>query len=190
MRVYFCLSRTTPSSPPRRANVLLDAAIARELEDFALLDKCGTLLGSNRGYFVPPNSREPLPRPLAFTTHVLPAVTYASALFYAGLIRIGAMPEVGFVATDKLLHALAFGGLALLLARAVHFLQPSAALTKKLLLGGAGSSMLGLLLEFCQALTVYRSADIWDWVADTVGALLAIGLAFVLFAWIPRRVHG
>jgi VanZ family protein len=121
---------------------------------------------------------------------VLPAVAYASALFYGGLIRIGAMPEVGFVATDKLLHALAFGGLALLLARAAHFLQPSATLAKKLLRGGVGSSLLGLMLEVCQAFTAYRSADIWDWIADTVGALLAIGVAFVIFAWVPRRVHG
>jgi len=46
------------------------------------------------------------------------------------------------------------------------------------------------MLEVCQAFTAYRSADIWDWIADTVGALLAIGVAFVIFAWVPRRVHG
>jgi len=144
----------------------------------------------NRGSCLPPDARELPHRRPAFATHVLPAVTYASALFYAGLIRIGAMPEVGFIATDKLLHALAFGGLALLLTCTAHFLRPNATLAKKLLLGCAGSSLLGLLLELCQALTSYRSADIWDWIADTLGALLAIGLAFVLSAWIPRRAHG
>jgi VanZ family protein len=121
---------------------------------------------------------------------VLPAVGYASALFYAGLIRIGAMPDVGFVASDKLLHALAFGGLALLLSRAAHFLRPDVSLAKKLVLGCAGSSMLGMLLELCQALTIYRSADIWDWIADTIGALLLSGLAYALLAWVPRRAHG
>jgi VanZ family protein len=115
---------------------------------------------------------------------------YASALFYGGLIRIGALPEVGFVATDKLLHASAFGGLALLLARADHWLRPSATLARKLWLGCAGSSLLGLLLEVCQAFTSYRSADALDWLADTVGALLAVGLAYALFACIPRRAHG
>ena len=140
--------------------------------------------------FVPPDRNELPPTPLTFATHVLPAVLYASALFYGGLIHIGVLPEVGFVATDKLLHALAFGGLALLLARAAHFLQPSATLAKKLLRGAAGSSLLGLSLEVCQAFTVYRSGDIWDWIADTVGALLAIGLAFAFLAWVPRRVHG
>lgn len=139
---------------------------------------------------MPIHANELTHRPLAFATHVLPAAAYASVIFYAGLIRIGALPEVGFVASDKLLHALVFGGLALLLARAVHFLQPNASLTKKLVLGCTGSSLLGLLLELCQALTVYRSADVWDWIADTVGALLAIGLAALLFTWIPRRAHG
>jgi len=139
---------------------------------------------------VPTDASELPHRRLAFATHVLPAATYASALFYVGLIRIGAMPEVGFIATDKLLHALAFGGLALLLTRAVHFLRPSVTLAKKLLLGCAGSSLLGLLLELCQALTSYRSADVWDWVADTLGALLAVGLTWVLLGWIPRRAHG
>ncbi|MEI9939948.1 MAG: VanZ family protein [Pseudomonadota bacterium] len=129
-------------------------------------------------------------RPIAFVTHVLPAVAYTSAIFYGGLIRIGALPEVGFVATDKLLHALAFGGLALLLARAVHWLRPNSSLAKKLLLGCAVSSLLGLLLELCQACTVYRSADPWDWLADTVGALLTIGFAFAVFSCIPRRAHG
>ena len=137
-----------------------------------------------------PHSNDLLPRSVGFGTHVLPALGYAGALFYWGLIHIGALPEVGFVATDKLLHALAFGGLALLVARAVHWLRPGIPLAKKLWLGCAGSSFLGLLLEVCQAFTAYRSADLLDWVADTVGALLALGLAFTLFAWMPRRAHG
>ncbi|HEY3256170.1 MAG TPA: VanZ family protein [Polyangiaceae bacterium] len=120
---------------------------------------------------------------------MLPTAVYASAIFYGGLIHLDALPEVGFIATDKLLHALAFGGLALLLARTAHFLRPKATLAKKLTLGSAGSSFLGLLLELCQAFTPYRSADAWDWVADSVGALLAVGLVLALFAWIPRRAH-
>jgi len=130
------------------------------------------------------------PSAASFGTQVLPAIAYASAIFYGGLIRLGPLPEVGFTATDKLLHALAFGGLSLLLARAAHWLRPALSLSKKLMLGGVGSSILGLLLELCQALTVYRSADAWDWFADTLGAVLAIGLAFALFAWVPRRAPG
>jgi VanZ family protein len=139
---------------------------------------------------VPSDAREFPHRPLDFATHVLPAGVYACGIFYAGLVRMGALPEVGFVAIDKLLHALVFGGLSLLLARLVHYFRARVSLAKKLWLGGAGSSLLGLLLELCQSFTAYRSADALDWLADTVGALLAIGLAFVLFARFPRRAHG
>jgi VanZ family protein len=137
---------------------------------------------------VPTDSNELGQRPFAFATHVLPAFGYASAIFYGGLIRLAALPEVGFVPTDKLLHALAFGGLSLLLARAVHWFQPRAPVIKKLWLGGVGSSLLGLLLELCQAFTAYRSADVFDWLADSVGAVLATGFAFALFAWSERPV--
>jgi VanZ family protein len=119
-------------------------------------------------------------RRLAFASQVLPAIAYTLALFYGGLIRLGALPEVGFVPTDKLLHALAFGGLAALLARAMHWLRPTTTLRSKLFLAALGSSCLGLLLEICQAFTVYRSADPWDWVADTVGATLAAAALLVI----------
>jgi VanZ family protein len=121
---------------------------------------------------------------------VLPAAGYASVVFYTGLIKLGPLPEGRVIATDKLLHAVAFGALALLIARAAHWYRPRATLARKLGLGGFGSSALGMLLEVCQAFTTYRSADILDWVADTVGALLALGLAFAFFFWVPRRVHG
>ena len=136
------------------------------------------------------DANEPRHRSFAFATQVLPAAAYTVALFYSGLIRIGALPEVGFVATDKLLHALAFGGLALLLARASNWLGVARSLRHKLVLGGVGASLLGLLLEVCQAFTVYRTADVWDWVADTIGAVIAAVVAFALCAWLPRRAHG
>jgi len=139
---------------------------------------------------VPTDVNEPRHRRITFATHVLPAVVYGGGIFYAGLIKIGPLPEGPVIATDKLLHALAFGALGLLIARAAHWLRPRATLAKKLVLGGVGSSALGLWLEVCQAFTSYRSADLWDWLADTVGALLALGLAFVLLTWVPRRVHG
>ena len=139
---------------------------------------------------MPSDANELRHRRVTFATHVLPAVGYGGAIFYGGLIKLGPLPEGPVIATDKLLHALAFGGLALLIARAAHWLRPTAPLTKKLVLGGLGSSALGLWLEVCQAFTSYRSADVWDWLADSVGALLSLGFAWAFFTWIPRRAHG
>ena len=129
-------------------------------------------------------------RPLSFAVNVLPALLYAAAIFYGGLIRMGALPQVGFVATDKLLHASAFAGLALLLARASHWVWPASPLRTILFRGAFGASAAGLLLELCQAFTPYRSADPWVWVADTIGALLAVAVGFAVLKWVPRRAHG
>ena len=133
----------------------------------------------------------PQNRRIAFLTQVAPALAYAGFVFYAGLIRMGALPEVGFVATDKLLHTLVFGGLAVLLARSLHWLKPALSVGGKLALGAIGSSLLGFLLELCQALVPYRSSDVWDWVADTLGAVLATGLAFLIWRywWKARGEH-
>ncbi len=89
--------------------------------------------------------------------------------------------------TDKLLHALSFGGLALLLVRAARALWQSSEPSGRLWFGVCGSSFFGATLEICQYFVPYRSAEFLDWLADTVGAVLAVGLlALVLRA---KRAH-
>ena len=129
-------------------------------------------------------------RRLAVLTDVAPAVVYAGVLFYFGLIRLGKLPEVGPVPTDKLLHGLAFGGLALLLMRSLRFFQPAAPYRTLVLFGVAVASLLGALLEVCQSFVAYRSAEFMDWVADTVGALLIVASLSALRSLARRRVHG
>jgi len=132
----------------------------------------------------------PSRRPLLFVSHVVPAVLCVAAIFYGGLIRMRELPEVGFMPTDKLLHALTFGGLAFLLMRSARFAWPRATRQKQLLLGALGSSALGALLEVCQAFVPYRSADPLDWLADTVGAGLLVGLLCLCWRLLPGRSHG
>ena len=92
--------------------------------------------------------------------------------------------------TDKLLHAAAFGGLALLLARAVRYSSARSSLLKCLWFGALGSSALGALLEVCQAFVPYRSSDPLDWLADTVGAALAVCAALAFLRMVHKRVEG
>jgi VanZ family protein len=129
-------------------------------------------------------------RSLSFATQVVPAVLYTAAIFYGGLIRMRELPQVGFVPTDKLLHTAVFGGLAILIKRAARFLLSSSSLPKQLLVGAFGASALGALLEICQAFVPYRSADVWDWVADTLGAALAVGVWFAGSRLLPRHADG
>lgn len=104
---------------------------------------------------------------------ILP-LAYAAAIFYGGVVNIGELPQTRFIASDKLLHAGAFLGLEVLVEWALVGREARArralALTAAIGLGG--------LLELVQAALPYRSADIWDLIADSVGALLgALGLA-------------
>jgi VanZ family protein len=127
---------------------------------------------------------------LSFAIHLGPAALYVGAIFYGGLIRMRELPELGFVPTDKLLHAAAFAGLAFLLFRAAVFGIPRATAHRQLLWGAFGASALGALLEVCQAFVPYRSADPLDWVADTVGAALAVALVTAWSQLASKRAEG
>jgi VanZ family protein len=138
---------------------------------------------------IPPH-QTPGVEPAVLIRDVFPAAAYVGVIFYTGLIRLGKLPEVGFVATDKLLHALVFGGLAILLARAARVLLPGMPVPKRLAVAVLGASFLGALLEVCQLLVSYRSAEFLDWLADTVGAVGAAGLCALYVQLTSRRAHG
>lgn len=109
-------------------------------------------------------------RPRGLWLDVVPAVVYLGVLFWFGLIPLKRLPGPEFALADKVWHAAAFGGLGLLLTRVALFLRRpggSAALW-----GAAGATLLGGALEVLQSLTPYRSADLADFVADALGALL------------------
>ena len=98
----------------------------------------------------------------------------AAALLWAGLIFLtSAQPaqparfwwlDLPFV--DKVVHAVVFGVLGALLHLA----------TAKPWLSILLTSLYGVTDEWHQMSTVGREADPWDWVADTVGAILAVGI--------------
>lgn len=109
----------------------------------------------------------------------LPALLYSMGLFYGGVIDVGPLPEIPHVATDKLLHAGAFGGLAGLLV----FALPELATRRRQVIGASLSTGVGALLELVQSALPYRSAELLDLLADAVGAVLGA----LVFAWALRR---
>jgi VanZ family protein len=113
-------------------------------------------------------------KPWGLVLDVLPAPLYLAALFWGGLAPLKSLPGPQFEWVDKVWHLGAFAGLAVLSSRAMrHFgRSPALAARDSMLLAVA----LGGLLEVFQSLTPYRSADIWDWIADTIGAVLAYGI--------------
>ncbi|AOS42972.1 VanZ like family protein [Lacunisphaera limnophila] len=84
-----------------------------------------------------------------------------------------AVPDMGWLEPDKLGHFAAYGALATAILRHPALIRwPLLGLWWALPL----ASLYGLGDEFRQSLNVYRSYDLADWAADTVGAAVAVTL--------------
>lgn len=106
-----------------------------------------------------------------------PAFLYVAGVFYGGVIDVGPLPELPALSADKVLHALAFLGLGLLIELALYELPP----VRRRILAVVLSAGAGGLLELVQATLPYRSADIWDFVADALGALTSALVSWLVF---------
>jgi VanZ family protein len=122
-----------------------------------------------------------------FFLYILPTLLYVVVLFWLGAVQMSMEMPHGMFPEDKLKHFVAFGLLVFLLLRTLRFQWSSEPLGRLVMLSAAGSSAIGALLEVWQSLFPYRSSDFADWVADTLGALLA-GLLAML--WFRRRRNG
>ena len=100
------------------------------------------------------------------------AATYWATLFVLTHLPIRA--QVNISGIDKLQHAIAYCGLAILLCVAAAMFRPASRLV-----------LIGVLLliaayaafdEISQGWVRHRSPDIWDWCADLFGASLGTAL--------------
>lgn len=105
--------------------------------------------------------------------HVLPALLYVVAVFYMGSIAVDPPGELAFDWSDKVLHALAFGGMQFTLARAMRFSWPELSAERVAVRSVVTAAACGGVLELWQAALPHRSAELLDFVADAVGAGLA-----------------
>jgi VanZ family protein len=103
-------------------------------------------------------------------------VVVTTALTIAMLWPLEAPPPAP-EGSDKLVHFIAFAALAFPLARTGRF---------GLLPVFIGASAFGATIELIQP-TFNRSADLNDWVADTLGALIGIGLGLAYRRVRPHR---
>jgi VanZ family protein len=102
---------------------------------------------------------------------VWPAVLDAALILVIGSLPVAPPGAQRF--SDKTLHCIAFGILAWLACRAFRYFSPEVP-GRALGFGFASSVALGGGLELWQAFLPYRSAEFLDFVADAVGALIAV----------------
>lgn len=107
-------------------------------------------------------------------------LVYLAVLFWAGLIPLKHLPGPEFKLADKVWHAAAFGGLAVLGSRALRHWKRSSDFANRAAAWLAVA--LGGVLEILQSFTAYRSADVADFAADALGA----GLAYLVLVQLTR----
>lgn len=100
----------------------------------------------------------------------LPAFAVATIIFMLSAERELPAAAFSFPYADKLLHAGAYGVLAL----AIHIALPKGPERWRSFIAVAIASAYGLTDELHQRTVPGRSCDVWDWVADTAGAALAM----------------
>jgi len=116
----------------------------------------------------------------SFVANVGPAFAYAALVFWGGTVEIPPPPFAPpALAWDKLGHVIAFALMQLVWWRAIRYELPNLGLRAQCLWAALIAAVLGGVLELYQGALPHRSADLFDLVADVIGAALA--------AWLVQR---
>ncbi len=98
-------------------------------------------------------------------------------LAYAYLIFAASSEDTSSIAiprhVDKLIHFVVFGFLCLMICWALSSARIGSKNIYKLILAIGITSFYGMSDEFHQSFTPHRSVDVFDWLADTAGAVAA-----------------
>ena len=105
----------------------------------------------------------------------VPVVLYAGAIFYLSSQPHPEEQLPSFLlkdVSDKVLHAVEYGILALLCYRAFRWAAGPAVAQQAVVLAIVTASVFGVTDEMHQAFVPLRDASWQDWLADTIGAII------------------
>ncbi len=106
------------------------------------------------------------------TYALLIAVLYSIALTTVSLIQIKGIPDVGISFGDKIFHFLAYSVLIYAWFNTLFF-KFKFKKTSAILYAAIFSIVFGIIIEVLQgSVTSYRSSDLYDAIANTLGVLL------------------
>ena len=111
-----------------------------------------------------------------FLLYVLPLILYCTGIFILSSAPLPELPDFGFDFQDKLNHIVAYGLMTLLAYRAATWIGRDMEWSrgKPIALAVLFVAFYGVSDEFHQMYVPGRSSEIYDWLADVAGALLAI----------------
>jgi len=114
----------------------------------------------------------------AFAMFKTPAIVYAALIFFMSSIPGYELPDLPFWSFDKIVHAVEFGLLGILLYRAFRYPKPSARPYLFTILTGIPYAALD---ELHQLFVPGRNCDAVDFLMDVLG--------LIVFAGISARLH-
>ncbi len=118
-----------------------------------------------------------------FLKYRLPAILWAVLIFIASSIPSKALPHLGLFSWDKLLHTGEFGIFGLLLARAFNSWLSIEKIRTLVALTVSTGVIWALLDEVHQMFVLGRNANVYDFLADALGVIIAQ----VIFIQVQQR---
>ncbi len=118
-----------------------------------------------------------------FLKYRLPAILWAVLIFIASSIPSKALPRLGLFSWDKLLHMGEFGIFGLLLARAFNSWLSVKKMSILVTLTVSTGVIWALLDEVHQMFVLGRDANVYDFLADALGVIIAQ----VIFIQVQQR---
>ena len=121
----------------------------------------------------------PMPRrTLAGLTLCFALFCWAGAVLWLSSFTPRELPEVAFLFSDKLEHAIAYAIGGWIAATALRVLRPATPAMGPIVLAVAVIAVFGVLDEYLQTFTPGRTGgDIYDWFADVLGAIAGASLS-------------
>ena len=106
---------------------------------------------------------------------------WACTILWLSSLTPDELPDSAHLLWDKINHFVAFAVGGWLAARALRLARPTASVLSSVLLAAVLISAFGVLDESVQQFTPGRSGgDLYDWIADTLGALAGASLGLRL----------
>jgi VanZ family protein len=103
-----------------------------------------------------------------------PVALYAALIFFLSSLSDtdAYVPPLSIPHADKVLHALLYSPLAILVYRAFRYAGGTWSAAHAAILAIAASTVYGMTDEFHQAFVPLRDANVWDIVADSMGSVV------------------
>jgi VanZ family protein len=114
-------------------------------------------------------------------------MAWAAGIFWVSSMTRQELPEAAFLFSDKFNHFVAFAAGGWLAASALRVTSPRSAIANSLLLAIVLIAVFGAFDEALQTFTPGRTGgDLYDWIADFLGAIAGALLSLTTHARIER----